>query len=145
MSQPTLSFERIRVNPDRIEMLVRVHNRAFRFTNANIIAACLERFPNLAYHACHNECGKTFAAVMNNTSLPHLLEHLVIDLQTQAEFARQEKEGVAAVRDVTFTGTTQWSTQDDMLAEVSVSFRDDLVALAACKKALGFLNDVCGC
>lgn len=52
-------------------------------TSPQLMALVLPQFPNLPRHACVNERGETFAAVMNRTPLPHLLEHMIVDLQVR--------------------------------------------------------------
>ena len=101
-------------------------------TDSNLIAECLGRVPTLGQHACRNSVGPVFASVMRNTSTPHLLEHLIIDAQTRA----------AKDPNRVFTGTTQWSAGDDLVAHVAFSYEDDLVALDALNRSLAFLNGV---
>ena len=107
---------RVRVRPDRVEVLVAVAAKRYA----------------LGQHACRNEVGPLFAVVLKCTSTPHLLEHLVIDAQTRA----------AKDPNRVFAGTTQWSAEDNLLANVAFSYEDDLVALDALKHALEFLNGV---
>ena len=45
-----------------------------RVTSASLMRRVLPAFPMLPQHACVNERGTTFAAVMDCTPLPHLLE-----------------------------------------------------------------------
>lgn len=130
-----IALERLSVLPDRIEAEVRVLDPAYRTTSPELIAQVLVRFPTVRYHACRNETGPTFSAVMENTSLPHLLEHLVIDIQTRAHAEREDE-----ATDPVFTGTTQWSATMSDVAIVHVSFYDDLIALGAFKQALHFIN-----
>lgn len=130
-----IALERLSVLPDRIEAEVRVLDPAYRTTSPELIAQVLVRFPTVRYHACRNETGPTFSAVMENTSLPHLLEHLVIDIQTRAHAEREDE-----ATDPVFTGTTQWSATMSDVAIVRVSFYDDLIALRAFKQALHFIN-----
>ena len=54
-----------------------------RVTSPQLMSRVLAVVPTLAQHACVNERGTTFAAVMDCTPLPHLLEHLVVDLQVR--------------------------------------------------------------
>ena len=136
--QEKVVLERLTVLPDRIEALVRIADPRYRFTSQEFIEQTLERFPTLPYHACRNEVGPTFAAVMEHTSIPHLLEHLVIDIQTH-EYAKNNPN---AREETAFTGTTQWSAEDPQVALVRVSFLDDLIALGAFKEALRFINQV---
>ena len=126
-----IALERLSVLPDRIEAEVRVLDPAYRTTSPELIAQVLVQFPTIPFHTCRNEAGPIFSAVMENTSLPHLLEHLVIDIQTRAH-AEREDEAI----DPVFTGTTQWSATES----VRVSFYDDLIALGAFKQALHFIN-----
>lgn len=121
---------RVRVRPDRVEVLVAVAAKRYAQTDEALIAECLYHASTLGQHACRNDVGQVFAAVMKSTSTPHLLEHLVIDAQTRA----------AKDPDRVFTGTTQWSAEDELLANVAFSYEDDLVALDALKGALAFLN-----
>lgn len=130
-----IALERLSVLPDRIEAEVRVLDPAYRTTSPELIAQVLVRFPTVRYHACRNETGPTFSAVMENTSLPHLLEHLVIDIQTRAHAEREDE-----ATDPVFTGTTQWSATMSDVAIVRVSFYDDLISLGAFKQALHFIN-----
>ena len=117
---------RVRVRPDRVEVEVAVAARRYAITE------CLRRAPTLGQHACRNSVGPVFASVMKSTSTPHLLEHLIIDAQTRA----------AKDPDRVFTGTTQWSAGDGLIAQVAFSYEDDLVALDALNRSLAFLNGV---
>lgn len=123
---------RVRVRPDRVEVEVAVAARRYAQTDSELIAKCMRRVPTLGQHACRNSVGPVFASVMRNTSTPHLLEHLIIDAQTRA----------AKDPNRVFTGTTQWSAGDDLVAHVAFSYEDDLVALDALNRSLAFLNGV---
>lgn len=123
---------RVRVRPDRVEVEVAVAAGRYAQTDSDLIMECLGRVPTLGQHACRNSVGPVFASVMRNTSTPHLLEHLIIDVQTRA----------AKDPNRVFTGTTQWSAGDDLVAHVAFSYEDDLVALDALNRSLAFLNGV---
>ena len=123
---------RVRVRPDRVEVEVAVAARRYAQTDPELITECLRRAPTLGRHACRNSVGPVFASVMKSTSTPHLLEHLIIDAQTR----------VAKDPDRVFTGTTQWSAGDGLIAQVAFSYEDDLVALDALNRSLAFLNGV---
>ena len=130
-----IALERLSVLPDRIEAEGRVLGPAYRTTSPELIAQVLVQFPTIPFHTCRNEAGATFRAVMENTSLRHLVEHLVIDIQTRAHAEREDE-----ATDPVFTGTTQWSATMRDVAIVRVSFYDDLIALGAFKQALHFIN-----
>lgn len=123
---------RVRVRPDRVEVEVAVAARRYAQTDPELITECLRRAPTLGRHACRNSVGPVFASVMKSTSTPHLLEHLIIDAQTRA----------AKDPDRVFTGTTQWSAGDGLIAQVAFSYEDDLMALDALNRSLAFLNGV---
>ena len=132
-----IALERLSVLPDRIEAEVRVLDPAYRTTSPELIAQVLVQFPTIPFHTCRNEVGSTFSAVMENTSLPHLLEHLVIDLQTCAA----AQAAAALPDDFAFVGTSEWTDEAQGRARVEVNFTDDLVALRAFREATQFLND----
>lgn len=136
--QEMIAIERLVVLPDRIEAHVRVSDGARCKTTPALASKVREAFPMLPFHACRNEKGPTFSAVIDDTSLPHLLEHLVIDIQTH-DLAQKDLEDLDPNKAV-FAGTTQWSAEDDDVAIVRVSFLDDLIALDAFKKAIHFIN-----
>ncbi|WP_236643413.1 hypothetical protein, partial [Enterorhabdus sp. P55] len=131
-SPALLVLERIAVRADRISVLVRLAPGAPRRTDAALAARVVAAFPDLPRHACVNDRGSTFSAVMNDTPLPHLLEHLVISLML-----RDDATPAHAVH----VGTTEWLNEAEGLARVEVTYTDDLVALRALRDATAFLND----
>lgn len=136
-----------------------------RVTSAGLMQRVLPAFPMLPQHACVNERGTTFAAVMDCTPLPHLLEHLVVDLQVRSQVAQQHaREGVASCgvartasrtgayagsaaqagpipRERPIVGTSEWVDERAGVARIDVSFADDQVALRAFRDAVAFLNE----
>lgn len=125
-----LFAERLTVRADRLVCEVVLAPGAPRLTTPQLMERVRAAHPHIARHACVNDEGDTFAAVMDHTSLPHLLEHLVIDVQTQA----------CANEDAVFVGTTEWADERAGRARIEVSFIDDLVALRAFRDAIAFLN-----
>ena len=126
-----ISIERMTVGSGRLVCEVRLASDAPRLTTPALIRRVRTDFPALPHHTCVNESGPTFASVMDRTPLPHLLEHLVIDLQTRA----------ATCDDAAFVGTTDWIDEAAGTARVQVSFTDDLVALRAFRDAAAYLNE----
>lgn len=122
------------VGEGRIGCDVVLAAQAPRTTSPQIAARVCASFPNLPRHACVNGAGDTFGAVMEAASLPHLLEHLVIDLQTQAA-------PPDASPDTAYVGITRWTDENAGRAHIEVSFTDDLVALRAFRDAARFLNE----
>lgn len=159
-----LTLDSATVYPDRIELVVDIAHSRFAFSSKPLIAALLHTHPYLLEHACKNERGKTFAAVAETTSTPHVLEHLIIDNQIRACAqvpSPQNNEGI-------LVGTTQWDKGSDpfagsyanshtdksdvsgalqgeqmtLKAIVRVSFFDDVAAFAAINAALAELNEL---
>lgn len=77
-------IERLVVLRDRVRAIVRVAPFAHT-TTPQLAARAMQEFPLIERHACVNEKGNTFGLVIEHTPLPHLMEHLVIALQMQAE------------------------------------------------------------
>ena len=75
----------IEVRPDRMIAYVEVSDERFCFATPALIADLLPRFPNILSHTCVNERGETFMSVAANTSIPHVLEHLVVDEQARLD------------------------------------------------------------
>lgn len=117
------------VQPGRVLCEVEV-DPARSHTDPSLAQTLLKDHPTLASHACVNDTGAVFGEVIEHTSVPHLLEHLVIDLQVRA--------GECA--NVTFVGTTEWEDERAGRATVQVSFTDDLVALRAFRDATEKIN-----
>lgn len=159
-----LTLDSATVYPDRIELVVDIAHSRFAFSSKPLIAALLHTHPYLLEHACKNERGKTFAAVAETTSTPHVLEHLIIDNQIRACAqvpSPQNNEGI-------LVGTTQWDEGSDpyvdpyagsyadksdvsgasqgeqmtLKAIVRVSFFDDVAAFTAINAALAELNEL---
>lgn len=128
---PAVTVERIAVRKDRISLIVRVSEDAPLYTNPDIARRVAAACPTVVHHACVNDVGPTFGAVIDSTPLPHLLEHLIIDAQVRESGALTEKS---------FVGTTEWLDERERLARVEVNFSDDLEALRAVRRALSLLN-----
>lgn len=135
-----------------------------RVTSASLMRRVLPAFPMLPQHACVNERGTTFAAVMDCTPLPHLLEHLVVDLQVRSQIVQHARVGTTSrsvaptasradaytgsaaqaeptPRERPIVGTSEWADERAGLARIDVSFSDDQVALRAFRDAVAFLNE----
>lgn len=150
-STDPVRVERIEVR--RGHLVCRVaFSAAPRTTSPQLMPRVLAVVPTLAQHACVNERGTVFAAVMDCTPLPHLLEHLVVDLQVRAESGQWNTlPGVApeappsmagATRERPIVGTSEWLDEAAGIARIDVSFADDLVALRAMRDSVAFLNEL---
>ena len=129
---PRIILESLRVEADRIIAMVRVGDVRRANTDAECARDIIRFRPDLPMHACVNGVGPTFGAVVEDTPLPHLLEHVVVDLQVEA----------CPDPDFVFTGVTRWVDRRAGRARVEVSYADDLVALAAFRDAVNLINAV---
>lgn len=128
--EPALVLDKLKVASDRIIAQVRVTDPSFAQTDGDIARRAVGFFPHLPKHACVNDEGTRFGAVMDHTDLPHLLEHMVIDLQVQ----RSDTDKV-------FTGVTRWTDREAGVATIEMSYSDDLVALRAFRDAVDMINE----
>ncbi len=82
-------------------------------------------FPHLARHRCENENGFSFRRECQSTEIPHLFEHLIIELQGQVQ-----KSGV-------LKGETQWNWRVDPKGRfhVYVDYDNELLVLGAIRVA----------
>ncbi|MDO4532248.1 MAG: hypothetical protein Q4C36_00860 [Coriobacteriia bacterium] len=129
---PRLILESLRVRRDRVIATVRVGNPEFATTTPQLARQLVRIRPDLPIHSCVNGRGPTFGAVIANTPIPHVLEHVVIDLQT----------AVCTNPDRVFTGVTRWIDRRAGRAQVEVSYADDLVCLRAFRDAVELLNSL---
>ncbi|MDO9557084.1 MAG: hypothetical protein Q7J82_05825 [Coriobacteriia bacterium] len=117
----------VTVCEDRIDVVVRVDDDERMRTAGDDAAVrrALELLPGLKQHMCDNAQGITFAEEIADTEVPHLFEHVVIELMTRAGSPRGLK------------GETQWDFNRDGHGTFRVSFEydDDLVCLGAIKTA----------
>lgn len=107
-----------------------------RYTDSDIALKALQACPSLKIHSCINSLGPTFGDVIEHTSLAHLLEHLMI--AEQSNMAAEK-----GIKDVTFVGNTHWIDEEQGIAEVQVSFIDDLDAAKALSSALHAIKYFC--
>ncbi len=142
---------RIAFTRDRMKLDVQMEEGEPLFTNDALAALALKRYPTLGAHSCINNAGPTFGHVIAQTSVPHLLEHMII--AEQVERAHQSE--------FPYVGTTEWvgnvptaskrgidalfpdmhEGQQDAdaqpaLAHVEVSYTDDVAAITALHHAL---------
>ena len=91
-----------------------------------------QMFPHLEHHECDNVRGKTFRKECQATEIPHLLEHLIIELQGQA----LPHSGLS--------GETQWNWKVDPRGRfhVYVQYENELLVLAAIRLAEKIINSL---
>ena len=117
---------------DRVVATVRVVDPDSAMTTPQFARQLVRIRPDLPIHSCVNGRGPTFGAVIAHTPIPHVLEHVVIDLQTAS----------CINPDRVFTGVTRWIDRSAGRAQVEVSYADDLVCLRAFRDAAELLNSL---
>lgn len=127
---PPIAAERIVVEKGRLACTVIIRDSRYRYAWNELARFVSEHHPDLALHSCVNAHEQRFATIMAETSVPHLLEHVAIDVQ-----AHHAQRGEA------FVGSSEWTDEARGRALIQLSFVDDLEALQAFKEALAFLND----
>jgi hypothetical protein len=91
-------------------------------------------FPHLAHHKCHNGNGYSFRREAMATEVPHLLEHLIMELQSQA------------LPHNVLKGETQWNWRVDPRGtfHVHVEYENEQLVLAAVRLAERVVNSLDG-
>lgn len=117
----------VTVCPDRVDVVIKVESDAATRTSLDTAVAgrALELLPGLARHRCFNEDGRKFADELADTEVPHLFEHVVLELMAEAGSPRSLR------------GETAWDFKRDGrgVFRVSLEYDDDLVCLGAIKTA----------
>jgi hypothetical protein len=87
-------------------------------------------FPHLEQHKCDNGRGYTFRKEAEATEIPHLLEHLIIELQGQS------------LPHTVLRGETQWNWRVDPRGRfhVYVQYENELLVLASIRLAEKVIN-----
>ncbi|MHB1340613.1 MAG: cyanophycin synthetase family protein [Coriobacteriia bacterium] len=126
----------VTVCSDRVDVVVGIDEAGVMRTATapGIADRALELLPDLERHLCHNGTGRSFAEEIADTEVPHLFEHVVMELMAQAGSPRSLK------------GETSWDFRRDGkgVFRVSVEYDDDFVCLGAIKLAdtvMGYLLD----
>jgi hypothetical protein len=114
-------------NSNRVKLVVEMSDpNCYSTKHAPHIPKLLFRlFPHLAAHRCENDNGFTFRKECRSTEIPHLMEHLIIELQGQVRGAG------------TLKGETQWNWRVDPKGRfhVYVEYENEALVLGAIRVA----------
>lgn len=120
-------IQSIAVCPDRVDVVVRMDDPREMRTSQDpaVVARAVQLLPGLGDHRCVNDLGQAFADELADTEVPHLLEHVTLELMALAGSPRSLK------------GETEWDFRRDGrgVFRVSLEYDDDLVCLGAIKLA----------
>lgn len=137
--------------------------------SAEVAEAVCERLPNIVNHVCVNtrDGSERFGGEIVGTELAHLFEHIVIELEARAgsragglaggradSRANADSAGAAGAAGAAggeLIGHTSWAEEladtrgrGVAVMRTTVTFTDDLVALAAARDASAIVNEACG-
>jgi hypothetical protein len=89
-------------------------------------------FPYLASQRCFNDRGVSFRKEAEATEVPHLFEHLVMEIQKQAH----------RTFDATIAGETEWNWTIDPRGRfhVTIGYANEIAALASIRLAERIIN-----
>lgn len=131
-SDALVSVERVTVGPEIIDVTLRAvrPDGVLLRTSSAIAGRAIALLPGLAEHACLNDADLSLADELADTEVPHLFEHLVLELMAEAGSPRSLR------------GSTAWDFAADGrgVYHVSLEYDDDLVCLGAIKCAGAILG-----
>ena len=129
-TQRHLAVERIRVRRGKLDLRLKVDIDAL-YVSQDQAQRVLRILPNLQNHVCINGAGETFGDELLGTEQPHLLEHVIIELQGKALSSGARPMGHTSW----LAELSETRPQGHALMRTSVAFANDLVALQATKDA----------
>lgn len=114
-------------SPNRVKLVVEMPdpNRYSTKHAPHIPKLLFKLFPHLSRHRCENDNGYSFRRECESTEIPHLFEHLIIELQGQV------------LRSGTLKGETQWNWRVDPKGRfhVYVDYENEMLVLGAIRVA----------
>lgn len=143
----SLNLDRLTVMKGRMRLELSWPVWTPKLTDRELADEVIAMYPTICAHSCINSAGPTFGHVIHKTTLPHLLEHMIIEEQIAQHCEDVTAAGKAIVNAMVerpLVGTTT-VTEGGRQATVEVSFFDDLIAARAIGFALEKLNDILPC
>lgn len=126
----------VTVCPDRVDVVVGVDGAQMMRTSSipGLAERALEILPTLERHLCDNPASRPFAEEIADTEIPHLFEHVIMEIMALAGSPR------------TLRGQTRWDFRRDGrgVFRVSVEYDDDLVCLGSIKLANQVMQHLIG-
>ena len=113
----------------RIHLVVEMNDPDVLMTSQvpNLPRHLFRLLPRMRRHTCYNDCGKKFHQECRETEIAHLFEHIILELQLQAQ---QEPSDI-------LRGETAWDWHIDPKGRyhVSVDYQNELLAFGAIRLA----------
>lgn len=107
--------------------------------------ALLQKYPFIKEHACKNSHGPTFGDCIQTTSVPHILEHVILEECKKSKVSDIDYDVKNKVSDFSgknklFVGKTTNLSED--LAKIELKYYDDIFMLNAINRATTELNNM---
>lgn len=128
-----VDIKSITVNKSRINCVVVFPS--IKFSDANIKNLLIKNRPTLVSHKCKNKNSQAFVDVLAQTSMPHILEHLIIDYQI--EYANKSN-----IFGITLLGSSEWLDKSFGLAKIEFQYFDDIVAIKSINNSVNLLKKI---
>ena len=100
--------------------------------------ALLQKYPFIKEHACKNSHGPAFGDCIQTTSVPHILEHVI--LEECKDYYAKNKVSDFSGKNKLFVGKTTNLSED--LAKIELKYYDDIFMLNAINRATTELNNM---
>lgn len=120
-------IRKVVVGPEKLTATIAVSADAPLMTYENLESTSLVYYlaPGIVDQKCLGDAGETFKDCMGATELPHLLEHLTIEIMNESGLAGR-----------IVSGRTRCVNEDERLFEVELSCPDDVLTVGALSSAV---------
>ena len=129
-----IDIQRVTIDPEYLVARVRVADDAPLTTDQDLIGTTLvyRLMPEICDHVCLGDRGSTFKDAMPATELPHMLEHVAVELMARTNIAGDISSG----RTMPATG----EGTDERTFDVQLSCPDDVLTTAALSSAAWIID-----
>lgn len=126
-----IDIQRVSFGPKYMSARIRIADSAPLMTNEDLIGTTLvyNTVPHIIEHACTGDSGTTFKEAMPSTEIAHLLEHVTVELMSQAG-----EDGEISC------GRTRAVTGEYRTYEIQLICPDDVLVAGALSSAVWILN-----
>ena len=126
-----IDIKKVTVGPTKLVARVQVSQDAPLMTSADIVATALiyNTMPEIADHICIGDAGEHFRDAMGNTELPHLLEHMTVELIVRTNLGNKIS-----------TGRTVCVDAEERIFDITFDCPDDVLVIGALSSANWILD-----
>lgn len=136
---------------DRVQIVVQTNGQLTSAERCRFTELLFENYSDIAGHSCRNSKGPTFGDCIKSTSIPHILEHVILselketstpcrhDPSTPLRSAQDDVRDVSASSKVFLGKTTKVSEE---VAKIELNYYDDILTLQAITRATAVMNDL---